>query len=1111
MNNGANPTSIIYDKLGRKKSMNDPDKGRWSYRYNAFGELVEQTDAKLQKSRMHYDTLGRMIERVDRLRDGAIEQSSEWVYDRAVNGIGQLASVRMVDGTDNEKTFDSYRYDTLGRLVSSTRTLEGSYSYTSTQTYNSIGQLYQQFDGSNNQRDNGYRGVQYGYDAGVQVVVEDVRRTDSGQPFRVYDQILDVDARGNVVSSQHGMVFTTRIYDPATGRLTKVKSNKGSTFGSELQNLSYDWDTLGNLSSRHDQSGTKNLYERYDYDALNRLKVSNSNVNGQHYQQSVSYNAQGNIISKSDVESGASYQYGGQKTGCARTAGPHAVTQIGDTVYCYDENGNNISGDGRTLSYSSFDKVTSIITDDASIRFTYDHNRSRYRRDDTIKGKQSTTWYLGNVEVIESVTDANETKLEYRRSVGSAVESTIYINGEYQQERTSYLLSDHLGSIDLITDVNGSIIEHQSFIRDSCRSPVGLTPHAVLFKNCILHFCDAWGMRRNALDAAMLVAQNQGNFDFATDFSSAITKRGFTGHEMLDAVGIIHMNGRIYDPKLARFLQADPHIQAPYNTQSLNRYSYVLNNPLNATDPSGYFFVALITAIVSAISAISVTTFVITAVATYLVSGIAQYLGIGWLATIAQIVGCAYGVCAGAAFGSTLGSGGSFGDALKAAVMSVVQQQVFTQIGGNFDKAKGFFKKGGVGHIGSHAVAGGVFAELQGGKFGHGFVSAGVTKALTPYISKVDSGIDIEGKDIGQAAIAATVGGTVSELTGGKFANGAITAAYGNLFNEQRDPPKQRPSYEDVNANYPKNAEGGDMAGADVYESVGGKVYEMHKATGNSNACAVRVSHALNMSGVDIPKIEGKTYEGANGKNYFLAASDLESWLVENWGDPDVRVYDNFDTKLQGNKGIYIMRPRRPVDFNASGHATLYNGSDCIGGNCYFNASGGYISYKYLESKMKRYLFICFLLVIAQANSNFEDITNSLIFEEKRKIFEAEEQKLSNRSIDEKKITFKKYFLVMCIKRAFGDNHIFSVALRDYDSSFGYTIELFIQDIGNLSKVKEISNYSSTYISKLKVNTVGERHDDSHSENVDRFPILEKCLSHYESIELDKYAENMLD
>jgi len=61
------------------------------------------------------------------------------------------------------------------------------------------------------------------------------------------------------------------------------------------------------------------------------------------------------------------------------------------------------------------------------------------------------------------------------------------------------------------------------------------------------------------------------------------------------------MNGRIYDARLGRFLQADPFIQAPMNTQSMNRYAYTLNNPLNATDPSGYFFKKLAGLIVGAI------------------------------------------------------------------------------------------------------------------------------------------------------------------------------------------------------------------------------------------------------------------------------------------------------------------------------------------------------------------------------------------------------------------------------------------------------------------------------------------------------------------------------
>jgi RHS repeat-associated protein len=63
---------------------------------------------------------------------------------------------------------------------------------------------------------------------------------------------------------------------------------------------------------------------------------------------------------------------------------------------------------------------------------------------------------------------------------------------------------------------------------------------------------------------------------------------GFTGHEGDDDLGLINMRGRIYDPKIGRFLQVDPVVSAPHFGQSWNPYSYVRNSPLNFVDPSGF-------------------------------------------------------------------------------------------------------------------------------------------------------------------------------------------------------------------------------------------------------------------------------------------------------------------------------------------------------------------------------------------------------------------------------------------------------------------------------------------------------------------------------------------
>jgi RHS repeat-associated protein len=57
---------------------------------------------------------------------------------------------------------------------------------------------------------------------------------------------------------------------------------------------------------------------------------------------------------------------------------------------------------------------------------------------------------------------------------------------------------------------------------------------------------------------------------------------------MLDQLDLVHMNGRVYDPTVARFMSADPIIQDPTHSQSYNRYTYVWNNPTNLTDPTGF-------------------------------------------------------------------------------------------------------------------------------------------------------------------------------------------------------------------------------------------------------------------------------------------------------------------------------------------------------------------------------------------------------------------------------------------------------------------------------------------------------------------------------------------
>ena len=242
--------------------------------------------------------------------------------------------------------------------------------------------------------------------------------------------------------------------------------------------------------------------------------------------------------------------------------------------------------------------------------------------------------------------------------------------------------------------------------------------------------------------------------------------RGYTGHEQLDN-GLIHMNGRVYDPSLGRFLSADPLVQAPNNTQSHNRYAYAVNNPLKYTDPSGYSWLSdLVDSIGDFLKKYGR---VIVAIAITVATG-------GAAAPLWQVMlgGFAAGMVA---------SGGD----LKAGLIGAVSAGLFYGIGSYYEKAAN--AKAGVfqGTLSAaekvekailHGIVGGAQTATQGGKFVHGFFSTGLTQGSSRLVGQLGGRTE-------RVLAAAVLGGAVSEVTGGKFANGAVTGAFSRAFNDE--------------------------------------------------------------------------------------------------------------------------------------------------------------------------------------------------------------------------------------------------------------------------------------------------------------------------------------
>lgn len=523
--------SVVYDKLGRKTEMTDPNTGKTLYTYNALGLIATQTDAKNQRTCFGYDVLGRQVKRVDKASSSCTGTSTQhWAYDTKPNGKGQLASVNGV-GTDGSSYSESYSYTSKGLPQTTAYSLVGS-SYSITQHYDSFSRPL---------------GVTYptGY-----VVAN--RYNSYGHLHEVIDsagtriwKADDADALGNLKQFTLGNgTVTNQTYDVNNNRIASIRAVKGSLV---IQDQYYQFDALGNLSSREDRKNA--ITQSFCYDGLNRLKAARftgcSSANNDYV-----YDPLGNLTTKLTDAQALTMGYG---TNGSNVAGPHAVTSANGWTYKYDVIGNlesaTKSGEAtRTVQYSPFNTPTSITQGSKFSTIVYGPNQERIQHSDS-NGR--VTKYVGGI--YEEVTRNGETqKIHYVGDMALFISKGANTNATYHYE---YLHRDHIGSI------------------------------VALSKGTVNSALDVqW--QANGTRGERRYQQWNGPLDNALIPTS--TARGFTDHEHLDSVGLIHMNGRVYDPELGRFMSADPFVQSPYNTQSYNRYSYVFNNPLSFTDPSGY-------------------------------------------------------------------------------------------------------------------------------------------------------------------------------------------------------------------------------------------------------------------------------------------------------------------------------------------------------------------------------------------------------------------------------------------------------------------------------------------------------------------------------------------
>ncbi len=513
--------------------LDDPSTGVSTFEYDAWDQLRVTTNAAGDSTTFTRDALGRLTSREETYADGA-RRTARWQWDTAISGAGR-AVLGMLDSSAVDGAvpiIERIEYDELARPSGMTRELNG---LPLTMTI---------------ARDGEGRVTSLTYPTAISDTPYAVAfdyEPRSGQLVRVHrgeHALWDLraeNARGEPTVEPLGPIGRVTSYTPG-GRMETLRSGMAGPEPVALQELTYEYASRGLLTGR--TNALTGRHESMEHDSLGRLISLTTTDASSSRTQGFKIDGLGNLRAA-----------GEEQIRFDDASHPQLATmyqQGGSALWeelAYDEAGRVVTattGAGARQYTWNADDLPRHVEDPSvgAVDFSYTADGERAAK--VGPGGDLTGYVAGLYEVSRRGMDVVERYyVPTPAGVVASVERRSGEGGVSDTER--WLLTDYQGSVET-TWVRGQAPEH------------------VLY--------DPFG---GVVDAGGVVEDRTPTPD---------ATHGYTGHEHDGELGLVNMGGRIYDPRIRRFLTGDP-LLAP-GTQGLNRYAYVHNRPFDATDPSGW-------------------------------------------------------------------------------------------------------------------------------------------------------------------------------------------------------------------------------------------------------------------------------------------------------------------------------------------------------------------------------------------------------------------------------------------------------------------------------------------------------------------------------------------